>query len=337
MSYLRGPITRDEIEQLQEAAPAAASTAPPAQAAAGATPTPQPVPSPAPVAAAPPPTPVTPSPAAAAAPSASAPPPLPSPLRARFLNRFGGNVARPHLFVKAAVRYKTRGGPSEETMHTLAFALDPSLSPAEIFSSQGFEADEGLISDLAPAGVSYQEPPAYLSMNGPRVLERAMSDRLDDYFAVDLLYDPQTKLLSHPGEAPEAFAFRVQNAPAIQTKRRQIETRLASKRASVDAKQDEVKARGMEKWASLGTSILSNIGILTGRKRTVTGVGGVLSKQRMESTTRNRIEILQDEIAQLETDLEALTTIDPMRFESRAVKPARTDISVIRYDILWVT
>jgi hypothetical protein len=92
----------------------------------------------------------------------------------------------------------------------------------------------------------------------------------------------------------------------------------------------------MEKWASLGTSILSNIGILSGRKRTVTGVGGVLSKQRMEETARSTTERLQAEIADLEQQLEALNDVDPARFESRSVKPSRSDLSVLRFDILWV-
>jgi hypothetical protein len=45
---------------------------------------------------------------------------------------------------------------------------------------------------------------------------------------------------------------------------------------------------------------------------------------------------LQAEVDQLESELEALRTVDPMRFETRAVKPAKTDVSVIRYDVLWI-
>jgi hypothetical protein len=310
MSYLRGPITREEVQRLKGGAPATQSQ--PVQPGLGS------------------------GQAAAPVSTASGPPPLPAPMRPRFMNRLGATIASPHLFVKAAVRYRAKGGSSEETIHSLAFPLDPSLSPAEVFTSQPLVVDEALVSDAALAGVSYSDLPAYLSISGARVLERAMSERLDDCFAVDLLYDAQTKLISQPGESAEAFAFRVQEAPAIAAKRRQIEQKLTTKRASIGSKQEEVKARGMEKWASLGTSILSNISIFTGRKRTVTGVGGVLSKQRMESTARNRIESLQAEVDQLESELEALRTVDPMRFETRAVKPAKTDVSVIRYDVLWI-
>ena len=310
MSYLRGPITREEVQRLAGETAALTTTQSNVQVD---------------VASAPPTT------------SLSAPPPLPAPLRPRFLNRLGGNVARPHLFVKAAVRYKTRGGAAEETVHTLAFPIDPSLSAAEVFSSEPMTVDEASITEQPPPDLRYGELPAYLSTNGLKTLERAMSDRLDDCFAVDLLYDPATKLVSQPGESVDSFALRVQNAPALASRRRQIETKLASKRSSLISRQQEVKARGMEKWASLGTSILSNISIFTGRKRSVTGIGGVLSKQRMESTARSRIEALQAEVARLEDDLDALSTVDPLGFESRHVKPARTDVSVIRYDIVWVT
>jgi hypothetical protein len=144
-------------------------------------------------------------------------------------------------------------------------------------------------------------------------------------------------MVSLPGETQEAFALRVANAPALAKKRQTLETRLRSKRASLDTKQAEIKSRGLEKWASLGTSILSNLGILTGRKRTVTGVGGVLSKQRMESTARSTSERLQAEVADIEQQLADLAEVDPLRFETRLVKPARSDVAILRHDILWIT
>jgi hypothetical protein len=154
---------------------------------------------------------------------------------------------------------------------------------------------------------------------------------------VELLHDAQTKMISFPNESPYDFAQRVANAPALVNKRRSLESKLQSRRAALQSKQEETKARGMEKWASIGTSILSNMSIFTGRKRTVTGLGGVLSKQRMESTARNTTERLQAEIADLEAQIEDLGSVDPMRFETRSVKPAQTDVAILRYDILWIS
>jgi hypothetical protein len=269
---------------------------------------------------------------------ASGPPPLPSPLKARYLARYNGNQATPHLFVKAAVRYKVGTATTDESVHTLGFRLDPNVGPVESLAGSSVELDETAMSDMPPSALalSYGSLPAYVSTDGARAIERALKERLDDQFAVDLLYDAQTKLLSRPGESAEAFALRIQGSLPGTTKRRSIETKLQAKRATLESKQNEVKARGFEKWASLGTSILSNMGIFTGKKRTVTGVGGVLSKQRMESTARSTTERLQKEVADLEQQLEELSIVDPGRFEHRTVRPMRGDLTIIRYDIVWV-
>jgi hypothetical protein len=323
MSYLRGPITREEIEALTEGqrgvAAATASTPAPA----------------APTAAAAPASAATPQ--AAPTPVASGPPPLPSPLRPRFLNLRGGTIAAPHLYVKAAVRYKIGREAMPEQTHSIAFPIDASQGPAEILATTPLQVDEAQISDSQPAGVSYGDLPAYIAVDGAKAIDRALRDRLDDCFAIDLLYDPVTKAAAEPGESIDAFTLRLQNTPAMQAKRRSLEMKLNARRSAISDKKSEVSARGMEKWASIGTSILSNLSIFTGRKRSVTGVGGVLSKQRMESTARNRVERLEAEASEMEEQLAELSTIDPSRFETRSVKPAKTDVAVIRYDILWVT
>jgi Helicase HerA, central domain len=325
MSYLRGPMTREEIERLTVGAPAATVAAAPSTASTPAAATP--VAAPAPTAGAP---------APQVAPVVT-PPPLPAPLRARFLNLRGGNVAQPHLYVKAAVRYKVGRSSTPETTHSLGFPIDPGVSAVETLAATPLEIDESQISDAAPGNVSFGDLPAYLSIDGPKAIERALRERLDDCFQLDLQYDPVTKTVSEPGESVEAFTMRVQNAPAVQANRKKLESKLEAKRGMAQDKKSEVSARGMEKWASLGTSILSNIGLLSGRKRTVTGVGGVLSKQRMESNARNRVERLEAEVAELEQQLAEVSEVDATRFETRSVKPAKTDVAVIRYDILWVT
>jgi Helicase HerA, central domain len=325
MSYLRGPMTREEIERLAAGEPAAAAT---------------PVSEPAPAVALPAataPGPAVAQPIATAAPVASTPPPLPAPLRARFLNLRGGNVARPHLYVKAAVRYKIGRSSTPETVHDLGFPIDPGASAMETLAATPLDIDESQISNGAPGSVTFSDLPAYVSIDGAKAIERALRERLDDCFQMDLQYDPVTKAVSEPGESVEAFTLRLQNAPAMQANRKKIESRLDAKRAMAQDKKSEVSARGMEKWASLGTSILSNIGLLSGRKRTVTGVGGVLSKQRMERNARNREERLEAEVADLEQQLAELSDVDATRFETRSVKPTKTDVAVIRYDILWVT
>jgi hypothetical protein len=314
MSYLRGPITRDEIERLNVAPPAEATATAP-----GAAP---------PVAQ----TPVSPPP-----PVITAPPPLPSPLRPRYLDRWGGNQATPHLFVKAAVRYKVGASSTDESVYTLGFRLDPGLTPVETLETEPVSLEEEALTEAPPStGLSYADLPAYIGQNGARGIERALKDRLDDRFAIDLLYDPYTKAVARPGETADDFAARLQDTPSLVAKRRSIETKLEDKRGALAAKQQDLQGRSVEKWASLGNSILSNIGLFTGKKRRVTGVSGTLSKQRMEANARLAIERLEADVAQLETELAEAGSIDPSRFELRTVRPSKSDLTLIRYDIVWV-
>ena len=84
------------------------------------------------------------------------------------------------------------------------------------------------------------------------------------------------------------------------------------------------------------TSILGNISIFSGKKRNVTGLGGVLSKTRMESTANQRADAIEAEIKELEAQLAEQQVVDPSRFERRLVKPTKTDVTLIKYDIIWV-
>jgi hypothetical protein len=262
---------------------------------------------------------------------------LPAPLRARFLNRHGGNMANPYLYVKASASYKIGSARTAEETRELAWSLDSTIGLNETLATEPTQIDEGAFSDTPAPGVSYAELPAFVSVDGARGIERALKARLDDALATELLYDSETRTLSHPGEPVDAFAARVERTPALDTKRRNLERKLAAKRGDLDQRRGEAKSRGFEKWASLGTSILGNIGIFTGRKRTVTGVGGVLSKQRMENTARSRIERLEGDVADLEDQLSALSNVDYERFERRLVKPTSTNVTMIRYDIVWVS
>ena len=82
--------------------------------------------------------------------------------------------------------------------------------------------------------------------------------------------------------------------------------------------------------------MLQNIGILTGRKRTISGVGTAISKNRMEDNAEGRAAALREEIAELEEKLLALTEVDPGRFQEKDLVPAPSDVEVLRRDLLWV-
>jgi hypothetical protein len=319
MSYLRGPITRDEIRLLGLPA-AAAGTTPSGPAPAAAT-----VPAPS----APAPAPVAPS-------APSGPPPLPAGMTPRYYNLRGGNVANPFLVAKAAVRYRIGGAISDEATRTLGFPMPAGGQVTELLESAPIEIDESRLADGALAGLSYADLPAYVVTGGAKALERVLKDRLDDRLEVQLLYDAQTKQFAHQGETADAFAARLANLGGANVKRESLQAKINKLESDRSARQQEISGRKMEKWASIGTSILSNIGIFTGRKRTVSGVGTILSKNRMENTAEARVETMDKQIQDLQSELQELQTVDPSRFEQRNVKPAKTDVSLVRYDIAWV-
>jgi hypothetical protein len=303
MSYLRGPLTREEIGRLMAdrvratpavAAPASAKGAPSSR-------------------------------------GASAAPVVPSGLGQSFLDHFGGERADPYLLVKYAVRYKGM----DETVGLRAWPLD-AASAAELFDGDELAVDEAKLSDAPPDGVGYAELPAYLGeRDAVRSLEKAIKDRLPGELAGTVWTDPLTKATSQLGEDRAAFATRLGQGAAVPAVAR-LRDRLDQKKGELEARQRDLEGRRTEKWVALGSAVLSNIGLFTGRKRTISGAGAVVSKNRMEGTADARVEALKAEIADLEQELAAHSTVDPARLQSSSVVPTRTQVKLLRYGIVWV-
>jgi hypothetical protein len=294
MSYLRGPLTREEISRLTKAKPgaAAAPAAPKAEAA------------------------------------AAGPPVLPPPLRHLYLSKHGGTVGTPHLLVKYAVRYKG----VDETIGVRAWPL-AGATPADTLESEPIEVDEASVVADAPAGLRYLELPAWLAAAGAKGLEKALRDRLDDQLTVTVFRDPVTKAVSLPGETREAFTARVGAGGDVADK---LRPKLEKKRGDLAAREQEVAGRKQEKWLAIGSAVLRNIGLLTGRRRSVSGVGSVLSKNRMEGTAEARLEALRADVAELERQLAEATVVDPARLVEETLAPVRGGVGLIRYDLIWV-
>ena len=302
MSYLRGPLTREEISRLM--ADRVRATPAPAPASEKGVASPR---------------------------GASAAPVVPSGLTQSFLNHFSGERADPYLLVKYAVRYKGM----DESVGLRAWPLD-AASAAELFDGDELSVDEAKLSEAPPPGVGYAELPAYLSdRDAVRSLEKAIKDRLPGELAGTVWTDPLTRATSQIGEDRAAFAARVgQTAAAAPMSR--LRDRLEQKKGELEARQRDLEGRRTEKWVALGSAVLSNIGLFTGRKRTISGAGTVVSKNRMEGTAEARVEALKAEIADLEQELAAHSSVDPQRLQSTTVVPTRTQVKLLRYGVVWV-
>jgi hypothetical protein len=291
MSYLRGPLTRDEIGRLMAGRASA--------------------------------------PAASSAAAMTGPPVVPSPLRHNFFKKYGGELADPHLFVKYAVRYKGAG----ETVALRAYPL-AGATAAEIFEAEPITPEEMAISTAVPTGIRYGDLPAFVVEGGAKGLEKALKDRLADKLAVTLYLDPVTKETSTPGESKDAFAQRLKSEGGSGDDK--LQDQLEKKQRDLAIKEQELTGRKTEKWTSIVTAVVSNIGLFTGRKRTISGASTVLTKNRLENTAEARVEALRAEVADLEAQVAQRGAVDASRFEESPLVPGRGDVKILRYDLLWV-
>ena len=294
LSYLRGPLTREEIGRLMAGEEAKSLRRAPAAEGAEA-----------------------------------GPPVLPAPFHHRYFSRYGGERADPYLLVKYAVRYKDTG----ETVGVRAYPLGGS-SAREVLESEPVAVEESTLTPQPARPVRHADLPGWFAATGARGIEKALDERLPDKLALSLWYDPVTKSTSRAGEDKAAFAARLQAGGGGAGAK--IQDKLERKRRELATAEQELAGRKTEKWAALGTAILSNIGLVTGRKRTITGAGSVLTKNRMENTAESRVEALRAEVAELESELGGPGGIDPERLQPRAVVPGRSEVKVLRYDLVWV-
>jgi hypothetical protein len=265
------------------------------------------------------------------APAPAGPPLLPPPFRQLHLRRRGGELATLHLLVKYAVRYKG----VDECVGVRAWPLAGETA-ADALEAEPFEVDEKAVAAEAPAGVRYLDPPAWLATAGSKGLERALRQRLDDQLTVTVFRDPVTKELSRPGESREEFAARVgPEAGGDATLR--LRQKLEKKRADKVKLEQELSGRKQEKWLALGSALLRNVGLLSGRKRTVSGVESVFSKNRMENTAEARLAAASGEIEELERQLAERAAIDPGRLVEETLAPVRGGVELLRYDLVWVS
>jgi len=300
MSFLRGPLTRDEVSRLMEGRRPGESAGAPS------------------------------APAPALPSLAASPPPLPAPFRHNYLSQHAGSQGSPYLLVKYAVRYKGLG----ETVAVRGWPMG-GRTPAEALEGDPILVDEASVVAQPPAGLAYAELPAWLVSGGGKAVERALKDRLPDKLAITLLSDPQTGSRSQPGETRDAFAARLRGGEGG-ARAGQLRDAFEKKKAELASREMDLSGRKAEKWAAIGSAVLANIGLLTGRKRRITGAGSVLSKSRMENNAESRVETLRAEVARLEGELESLLSVDPARFTEETLLPSSAGLEILRFDLLWV-
>jgi len=357
MSYLRGPLTKEEVQQLMSAVPH------PAAAAAGA--------APAATGAAAPEAPAAPlaadetavAPAVASGTAVSYLDPA-APWGSQVGATAGVTKLRAFVATRVSLRYDdtAAGVDDQQEFEALYGPLDGGLDlDAETvvdFDDRDFRPD-------APAGATYVLPGAPIGEG--RFFTDAAKDvqaRLVDNRPLELFRNKELKLTSRPGETQDAFTQRCDEAgqEKADAEAAKLKDRLEAKKDRLDnalelaqRRVDEIDTQ--EKSRQANTMIAGAgavLGALFGGKRNArsiaNAVGSVASKAGQTATTSQRkqtaeakVQQTTDDLADLEQEIiDEVTAIDDKwkataeSVETVSIRLEATDVRVTDVRLVWV-
>jgi hypothetical protein len=359
MSYLRGPLSREQIRVLMKGRRMAAVVAPGAPAQPG-------VPSP--------------SPAAMAGDAATLPPALPPDVPQRYLPVRAGREA-----AEAGV---LRSQPGTPVSTTLLYAPAACASGRIHYSGPKMEGDAerefSLLAPFSPEGtVAWEGAPPYPGKPGDlssspapdarflvtpeitRALKKFSGEKqnLVNFLLrsqdLKLTTSPALKLVSRPDEPEKEFLLRVRLAARerrdaeVDALRKKyegrigtLEDRLRKAESAADRRQADAEARKREAMISAGESV---VGILLGRKSIRAG-SAAASKYRQSSSAgmsareaEENARTISDEIRDLRAESEKETAAITARWDRAVeetgelvVQPKKAGIDVSSFLLAWV-
>ena len=353
MSYLRGPLTRDQIAQVtalpaETAGTAATVTAaepplPPAPASDHDT------------------TPVMPE-VAGSVPARWVDPAAP------WLSEVGasstGTTLEAAIIARVALRYDET---KADLVHDEEYeaVIFPAGEHLDVTKAIAVDYDDRDLRDTALDGAVYRLPSAPIkSATYWKQVQRDLTDHLARSLTMELPVNRELKLYGRAGESPEDFALRCrtvagERADAELSKlRAKYETRTAALRnrleAASDAAQvarDQQDARARDDLLSSAGSILG--GLLGGRRSRgglVGQIGRAAGSAGKTSASSSRVEAAENKAARLQDDLEdleaqlvdELTEIDNRwveragQVESMTIQLERSDVKVTQLVLAWV-
>jgi hypothetical protein len=348
LSYLRGPLSRDEIARLMQpmkTAPAAPAV-PHAASAARLTP-------------------------AAAADVESARPVLPHEVTELFVpcrERLPAGaklVYRPAVLGNARIHYtqaKTAVDHSEE-IHLLA-AVEGEVT-REVWESADVLEEEPDLDTEPETGAGFAALPSELAVAKTyAALSKSLADHVYRSRRLSLLTIASPKLVSQPEEPEGAFrarlalAVREHRDAQIEKLRRKYAPKIAAlqeqlRRADqrIERERSQATQQTFQTAVSIGASVL---GALFGRKlgsrtnlgRATTGfrsAGRVVSQRQDVAQAQDTSEAIEQRLADLEREFQQETAAiqsaadaQTMPLETLEIRPKKTDISITRVALVWV-
>jgi hypothetical protein len=345
MSYLRGPLTREQVADLTRQRPAATAEPPVATSTAEpVTPPTVAAPGESPLAPAPPPS----VPVAYLDPAAA----WAADLGARPGRRFeAAAVARVRLRYDETKADLVHDEEYEAVLHPLPVAADAAgLRPVDY--------DDRDLLPTAPEGAQYVLPAADLSAaRWWSDLRRAVADELVRSRRLQVLTNPELRLWSRPGETQEAFAQRCRAAADAAADKAtaelagKAEAKVRALQGRLDTATSRAAAAESERNAQIGTDVASTVGSmlggLLGGRRSRASVAAAArraqSAQARVDSARGKAEDLATQLADVEADLAAdVAALDEQwaakaeAVEAVGVPLEKTDVSVVDLRLVWV-
>jgi L-aminopeptidase/D-esterase-like protein len=304
MSYLRGPLSRDEIARLSRESPR--STGAPQEPGSAKT-----------------------RPTAAARAAGTARPVVPSQVRELFGSTTGtGPHYEPNLYASARLEYRDakRGVDVSRTVNYLVpFVPGPGALDFEAAQETPLTPD-GFASEPAADATFGELPPDALKVKSYAGWKQQVLKRLAQRERLELFQSEAFDLVSEPGESERDFRARLQ-ARARET-RDELTARLRQKYAgrtaaltdrirraeqAVARESEQMKSAGWQTAVSLGATVL---GALLGRKSvrastigraTTTARGGLRSMKEREDVQRaeENVQALKEQLAAIEAEAAA--------------------------------
>ena len=340
MSYLAGPLTREQIRKLTPPSPPSTS-APNATRAASAAP------------------PVTDG-------GASGPPSVPAGIPQFHVPADAHAVYQPRLLGVADVTISSaKYGTSrtDRVLHTVAFGEGP--VPVDWSTADVLEADTAAIGKGAPAeGRFAAVPSAALKEKSYTAWSRSYAQWLKANEAITLFRSAALKLISQAGETEKDFRIRLQNNSREQrdasveairqkfaAKRAALVDRLQRAEQRVQRESQEASSQKLQAAVSFGTAV---IGALFSRKAAsatnvsrmgtaARGVGRMQKESGDVSRANESAESVRQALADLDRQIEEQTGALQGGFDAQSetletitLKPKASDVQVHEVGLVWM-
>ncbi len=365
MSYLRGPLTRDQIKQLTGGTPTAAASSAEAAPAAGAAPAPEA----APTEAAP-----TASASKDAADTTTVMPTVAGGVAMRWVDPAApwlgdvggdttGTTGEAAVVARVMLRYDETKADlvHDEEYEAVLFPLGSSV---DVTRAIAVDYDDRDLRDADPGGWTYRLPDAPISKPAFwKQVQRDLGDHLARSLSLEIAVNRDLKLYGRPGEDVEAFTTRClqvadEKADAEMARLRdKYEKKATTLRDRIDAASDAAEVAADQQQARERDNLLSSAGsilggLLGGRSRggLLGQIGRAAGRTSRSSAGGSRVDAATNKVARLAAELEEveaelveeLTEIDARWMEraknvsTAAITLERTDVKVTQIALAWV-